>query len=413
MLGYSDLREEPLISSPRRGHRSLPIVVACIVAACLVFFAGHRWGAAPGRSSGDHPGTAAPGADKPDQRLGGATEAIEISFAVDLIREVAQRVVDSLDMAEHKSKVYYPDAAAQLRQWQICTIVQQCLVPDFGLAVGNLTAKTRAHVFEMLALALSGEAYKLILVQSMSNLLLGEMQNWAVQCPGHCDRLDDESGLLPGHMLVGESGDPVATTRVDLSFADCKAAADAAVKAKTPIRHMWTCDEGPRMVHHANMDTQTGAHRRTAAPPRRCVRPQASAPLKASLAPQAGTGWATSSPSPRSTRATTSSTLSPCTPPPPPPARPNAPAPPPPPHPPPPLAPPFPSTSYGSLKPGEPFGFRYSGHHFDLSFRFDGSGGVSDLPVFLGHNPLMVPRQSPPQNAKHEDCAPRAPRVTA
>ena len=29
------------------------------------------------------------------------------------------------------------------------------------------------------------------------------------------------------------------------------------------------------------------------------------------------------------------------------------------------------------LKPGEPFGFRYSGHHFDLSFRFGADGAVS------------------------------------
>ena len=50
---------------------------------------------------------------------------------------------------------------------------------------------------------------------------------------------------------------------------------------------------------------------------------------------------------------------------------------------------------YGSLEPGEPFGFRYSGHHFDLSYHFDGQGGYTDFPVFLGHNPLIVPKQSP------------------
>ena len=59
--------------------------------------------------------------------------------------------------------------------------------------------------------------------------------------------------------------------------------------------------------------------------------------------------------------------------------------------------------AYGSLDAGDPFGFRYSGHHFDLSFAFDGVGGVKDLPVFLGHNPLIVPKQSPPTSSKHED----------
>ena len=59
---------------------------------------------------------------------------------------------------------------------------------------------------------------------------------------------------------------------------------------------------------------------------------------------------------------------------------------------------------YGSLAPGKPFGFRYTGHHFDLSFMFDGDGGVTDLPVFLGHNPLVVPRASPPTK-DNEDYA--------
>ena len=44
----------------------------------------------------------------------------------------------------------------------------------------------------------------------------------------------------------------------------------------------------------------------------------------------------------------------------------------------------------------QPFGFRYSGHHFDLSFSFDASGEVTDLPTFIGHNPLIVPQMSPP-----------------
>ena len=35
---------------------------------------------------------------------------------------------------------------------------------------------------------------------------------------------------------------------------------------------------------------------------------------------------------------------------------------------------------------------------------FDGDGGVTDLPVFLGHNPLVVPRASPPTK-DNEDYA--------
>ena len=50
---------------------------------------------------------------------------------------------------------------------------------------------------------------------------------------------------------------------------------------------------------------------------------------------------------------------------------------------------------YGSLDAGQPFGFRYSGHHFDLSFTFDADGALTDLPTFLGHNPLIVPKMAP------------------
>ena len=47
--------------------------------------------------------------------------------------------------------------------------------------------------------------------------------------------------------------------------------------------------------------------------------------------------------------------------------------------------------------------FRFSGHHFDLSFAFDSAGGYTDFPVFLGHNPLIVPKRSPPHVGGHED----------
>ena len=49
--------------------------------------------------------------------------------------------------------------------------------------------------------------------------------------------------------------------------------------------------------------------------------------------------------------------------------------------------------AYGDLEPnGGAFGLRFSGHHIDLNFQWDDDGElVNDLPVFLGHNPLIVP----------------------
>ena len=46
---------------------------------------------------------------------------------------------------------------------------------------------------------------------------------------------------------------------------------------------------------------------------------------------------------------------------------------------------------YGSLEPGKAFGFRYSGHHFDLSFTVAEDGTITDLPTFLGRTPPHAP----------------------
>jgi len=77
--------------------------------------------------------------------------------------------------------------------------------------------KSRARA-DALALALSDESYKRILVQELSNLLLGEMQTWAVSCAGGCAELKDADGLLPSHLLPGEE---LPVTTLDVSKAEC------------------------------------------------------------------------------------------------------------------------------------------------------------------------------------------------
>jgi len=53
---------------------------------------------------------------------------------------------------------------------------------------------------------------------------------------------------------------------------------------------------------------------------------------------------------------------------------------------------------YGDMiENGGAFGFRFSGHHMDLNYMWDEDGMlVQDFPVFLGHNPLIVPETTPP-----------------
>ena len=251
---------------------------------------------------------------------------------VDAVRKAAKAFIDSL--GPDNAKAYYPDAALQVKQWQVCTIVQQCLVPDYALAIGALQAPSRTLFLDILAEVLSDESYKRIMLQQLSNLLLGEMQTWATRCPGQCAELASKDGLLPNHLLIDDTLDTHVIANA--SFGEC--ARMAAAK-----RHvLWECTQPPRMLHHGNIDTATGKY------------------FLGNIFDE-----------PRIH------------------ARNNN----------------FDYVAvYGSLEPGQPFGFRYSGHHFDLSFRFDADGRlISDLPTFLGHNPLIVPRQTPAIKGAHED----------
>ena len=52
---------------------------------------------------------------------------------------------------------------------------------------------------------------------------------------------------------------------------------------------------------------------------------------------------------------------------------------------------------YGAIIGKGQFGFRYSGHHFDVSYTFHEDGSIDDLPWFLGHNPVHVFKDVPPE----------------
>ena len=84
-------------------------------------------------------------ADGPATSLASSDSA---PFGIDenAVRVAAKAFVDSLG-DDVKPHAYYADASKQVPQWQICTIVQQCLVPDYGLAVGRLSPASRTHFF--------------------------------------------------------------------------------------------------------------------------------------------------------------------------------------------------------------------------------------------------------------------------
>ena len=231
-----------------------------------------------------------------------------------------------------KGHVYYPDPALQRKQWQICTIVQQCLSPDYGKSIAELTPHSRTKFFLILAFMLSDESYKRIVTQHLSNLLLGEMQTWAVSCPGKCAEMTDPKGLLPDN-LIAKRG------KLDVNYVQMIGGVDATYDECAALRYagrftLWECDDSPKMIHHGNMDTQTGRY-------------------------FLGNVFDEPAIHGRNNHYDFVAV-------------------------------------YGSLEPGEPFGFRYSGHHFDLSISIDEHGAISDLPTFMGHNPLVVARTFPP-----------------
>jgi hypothetical protein len=306
--------QEPLMSQPRHSKPRIAwlVSVSFVLGIASTLLLGHMW---TGVQDSGTPGitTVANPNDYLHHRY------LDIAG----IRNAAKKFVDSLSAAGRK-RLYYPDPSLQEKQWELCTIVQQCLTPKYGLAMGDMTPLSRGLFFNVLAKTLSDEGYKRLMVQQLSNLLLGEMQDWAVHCDGECAEMNDPSGQLPIHKF----DDPPHRV-LDVSKQTCM---DYANKEG---RHMlWVCKESPRMIHHGNINTSSGRY---------FLGNIFNEPMIHARNDH------------------------------------------------------FDFVEvYGSLEEGAPFGFRFSGHHYDISFRFYTNGTVDDYPVFIGHNPLVVPLKSPP-----------------
>jgi len=316
MLGFADEPSEPLMGHGHRSARRSTFALLGGLGVCaLMLVAGLQlWAPAP-------------------STLWVPPETV---LDEDEVRKALHTFVSSLS-SEESAKLYFSNASLQPEQWELCTIVQQCPVPKYGMAVGLLSPQKRTHIYNILALVLSDEAYKRILVQQLSNMLLGEMQTWAVSCAGRCAELVDADGLLPNHLL--QAGKTISSSD-DIDFTD--STKDECMASAYGGKHvLWVCDDEPRMTHHGNINTTNGRYYlgNVFDEPVIHARNNHFEYIEA----------------------------------------------------------------YGTFEAGSPFGFRFSGHHFDLSFSFDGAGAVTDLPVFLGHNPLIVPRQSPPLDPDHED----------
>lgn len=227
---------------------------------------------------------------------------------------------------------YRADPAKHDEEWHACTIVQQCLDPIHMYALREMSHKSRALAYKAMAKTMTQESFNMLQLQQHSNMLLGEMQDWATTCDGSCMELTDPDCKL-SPILDG----PQNATKRDEDYNAC-----GNLRTINGTCTYWLCDEEPKMIHQANIDVTTGRY-------------------------GLGNIWNEPHIHSRNSRYDYFSV-------------------------------------YGSLDEGDgPFSMRFSGHHIDVNYHFDDGEIVKDTPVFLGHNPLIVPSETPPTDRKPND----------
>jgi len=252
------------------------------------------------------------------------------------VRAALKNYVNSLDDTDdiqpsRLARGYHPNAEDQFTNYHICTVVQQCSDPHFILSLGAMSPETRGLAYKAVSKATSQESFNMLQLQQHSNMLLGEMQDWATTCPGTCRELNNSNGLLEP---VPAGSGSLADQSTELPSTSYEACEDL---RKAGNYTFWYCNDEPRMVHHLDLDVETGFYR-------------------------LGNAFGQPHTHGRNSQYDYFS-------------------------------------AYGDLEEnGGAFGMRFSGHHIDLNFEWDGNGElVNDLPVFLGHNPLIVPSVAPPR----------------
>jgi len=173
------------------------------------------------------------------------------------------------------------------------------------------------------------------------NDLLGQVQYFATECAGSCIELDASYGhpAMLPKTKDLEAGTLKFDVQSNMTYEDCYA---ASTNMSLRSDYTWLCNQTPVLLF-GEMNTSTGQYRMNNVFKEPCVHPRTKDQNYVSV--------------------------------------------------------------YGSLRPADtgPFGFRFTGHHFDIGLEFvnDGTGtvlGVSKYPQFIGHNPLNVMMESPPLN---------------
>jgi len=258
------------------------------------------------------------------------------------VRSVLRTFKESLDndsdlLPMHRQRGYHQNATDQIPDYHFCTFVQQCLDPYFILSLGLMSTKSRSLVYKALSLSMSYESFNMLQLQQHSNMLLGEMQDWATTCEGECRELHDQHGSLDP---VG-NGNLLHVSKLVLGDKDYNQCGNLRNETESIF---WYCNEEPRMIHQANINVTTGEYK-------------------------LGNIWREPHIHGRNSHYDYFSV-------------------------------------YGDMNDGGAFGFRFTGHHIDLNYMWNNDGVlIKYLPVFLGHNPLIVPATTPLSERHHNEGA--------
>jgi hypothetical protein len=196
--------------------------------------------------------------------------------------------------------------------------------------------------FDAMADLIPQVVYHVLMLQLMSNMLLGEYQAWAERCPGDCRQLTDTQ--IADGVTFDEKNILEANPNPELTT--FKACGDQNVGNKKNKRvsqqtTYWVCKDRPRLGLYGNVDTSTGVF-------------------------QMNNIFKENKIHARTNQAEFISV-------------------------------------YGDLKGTGQFGFRFTGHHVDINYIVHADGSIDTVPSFAGHNPIAVMENHPARIDKNHN----------
>jgi hypothetical protein len=170
--------------------------------------------------------------------------------------------VDSLD-DDSSILAYHSNLTDQNKDYNFCTIAQQCSNSYYMLSLDEMTGRQRGLVYTALStILMSPESFSLLQLQHQSNMMLGEMMQTGTATTSSCDDDDgtcrllrDPDGLLPYNYNLDTNVDEYSTFFGAISSDDCYDL------YKNGTQTFWYCNnDEPRSMHQGQVNVETGQY---------------------------------------------------------------------------------------------------------------------------------------------------------